>query len=305
MREFYLDSKSGGKLLCRVWEPKGRPLATLQIVHGIAEYGARYADFAEFLTEHGILVAAEDHMGHGGSISAEATQGFFVGGWETAVEDSGQLLKWMRETYPEVPYFLLGHSMGSFMARTMLFRFRFSGITGAIISGTGWQPAPVLAAGLAICKLEARRIGEKNTSPLVNKIMFGNYNKGIEPQRTAFDWLCTDDAVVDRYIADPLCGFDASVGLARDMLTGIRMIQQNSNICRMTKDLPVLFIAGKSDPVGNYGKGVDQTVRAFRNMEMKNVTEILYEGRHEVLNEKNKAQVYADVLKFMEDLMLK
>ena len=303
MEDFYLNSTGAGRIFCRIWSPEGEPKAILQIVHGIAEHVGRYDDFARFLTAHGCLVAAEDHMGHGRSIGPDGTQGYFTGGWDAAVADSLQLQQQLRSTYPDVPCFLLGHSMGSFMARTMLFRRPDSGIRAAIISGTGWQPAPMLSAGLALCALEARRRGEKRTSPLINKLIFGSYNKKFSPNRTPYDWICSDPASVDRYAADPLCGFDATVGLARDLLTGIRMIQQPANLARMKKDLPVWFFAGQEDPVGNMGKGVRQAVAAFEKAGMRNVTCTLYPGRHEMLNEVNKAQVYQDVLDFLRQFI--
>lgn len=300
MESMYLQSAGGGKIYCRVWEPEGTPRAMLQIVHGIAEHVDRYDDFARFLNGHGILVAADDHMGHGKSIGEGDTQGFFRGGWDAAVSDSHQLQERMQKEYADTPCFLLGHSMGSFMARTMLYRYPDSGIRGAIISGTGWQPAVMLKAGLALCRREEKKYGETATSDALNQVVFGSYNKKFRPNRTAYDWLCTDDAVVDRYIEDPLCGFDATIGLARDMLTGIGLIQKKTNLERMKKDLPVWFFAGDHDPVGNMGKGVRQAADAFRRAGMENVTVTLYAGRHEMLNEKNKALVYADVLAWME-----
>ncbi len=300
MEHLYLQSAGGGQLHCRIWEPEGTPAALLQIVHGIAEHVERYDDFARFLNAHGILVAADDHMGHGKTLREGETQGYFEGGWLSAVADSRQLQQWLMEQYPGVPCFLLGHSMGSFMARTMLFTYPDSGIRGAIISGTGWQPAIALKVGLALCRREEKRYGDRATSAALNRLVFGGYNKKFKPNRTAYDWLCTDEAVVDRYIDDPLCGFDATIGLARDMLTGIRMIEQPENLGKMNKDLPVWFFAGDHDPVGNMGQGVRRVAEAFRQAGMKHVTVTLYEGRHEMLNEKNKQQVYADVLHWLE-----
>jgi len=303
MENMYLQSAGGGKIYCRVWEPDGAPRAILQIVHGIAEHVDRYDGFARFLNSKGILVVADDHMGHGKSIGEGDTQGFFRGGWDAAVTDSRQLQETVMKAYPNVPCFLLGHSMGSFMARTMLFRYPDSGIRGAIISGTGWQPAVMLKAGLALCRREEKRYGERSTSAALNQVVFGSYNKKFRPNRTDYDWLCTDEAVVDRYIEDPLCGFDATIGLARDMLTGISLIERKENLARMNKELPVWFFSGDRDPVGNMGKGVRQSAEAFRKAGMKHVSVTLYCGRHEMLNEQNKEQVYADVLRWIERII--
>lgn len=303
MDHMYLRSAGGGKLYCRIWEPEEKPRAILQIIHGIAEHSERYGAFAEFLNNHGILVAAEDHMGHGKSIGEGDTQGYFNGGWRAAVSDVRQLQRALMQQYPGVPVFMLGHSMGSFMARTILYAYPDSGLRGAIISGTGWQPAPVLKAGLAFCHLEAAKLGEKNISGALNKLVFGGYNQKFAPNRTSCDWLSTDTEVVDRYVADPLCGFDATIGLTRDMLWGIEQIQKKSNLAKMDKKLPVWFFAGDQDPVGDMGKGVLQSVDAFKKAGMQEVYVTLYSGRHEMLNEQNKEQVYDDVLDWINYLI--
>ena len=174
-------------------------------------------------------------------------------------------------------------------------------LAGAIISGTGWQPEMALKAGLALCKLEQLRVGETGCSGLLKELMFGAYNKKFKPNRTANDWICSNAAVVDAYTADELCGFDATVGLTRDMLTGISMNQRKENLEKMDKALPVLFVSGMQDPVGAMGEGVLRCIDAFKRAGLKNVTIRLYpEGRHEMLNETNRTEVYADILSWME-----
>lgn len=300
MKEIYMQSVGGGMLCCHLWEPVGEARAAVQIVHGIAEHTERYDEFARFLSSHGFLVAAEDHMGHGKSVGEGDIWGYFSGGWDAAVADSRNLQKMIQEQLPAAPCFLLGHSMGSFMARTMLFRYPDSGIRGAVLSGTGWQPAALLRAGLLLASLEEKRLGEKSVSQLLNNLAFGSYNRKFRPNRTNYDWLCTDEAVVDRYVADPMCGFDVTVGLIRDMLTGIREIQKPENLKKMNKDLPVLFFSGDQDPVGGMGKGVRRVAAAFKEAGMKQVSLKLYPGRHEMLNEKIKEQVFLDVLTWIE-----
>lgn len=304
MSSFYLESAGSGRIYCRVWEPEGEPRAILQIIHGIAEHLDRYDDFARFLSAQGILVAAEDHMGHGKSLQPGDVVGYFTGGWDAAVADTYALQKKMMEQYPGVPYILFGHSMGSFMARTMLIRYPQSGLAAAIISGTAWQPAPILLGGKLACRMEEKKYGEKMVSPLLTKLMFGGYNKAFSPNRTAFDWLTTDEVIVDRYVDDPLCGFDATIGLARDMMGAFGLIQKKENLAKMQKNLPVWFMAGKSDPVGNMGKGVQQTYDAFCKAGMQQVSITLYEGRHEMLNEQNRAEVYQDVLGYVNRFAL-
>ena len=293
----YFDSLGEGKIHYCKWMPEGEVKAVVQILHGIAEHVERYDDFANFLNSRGIAVVAEDHMGHGNSM---VTQGYFAGGWFTAVADSYQLLQMTRAELPEVPYVLFGHSMGSFMARTILAQYPDSGIDAAIICGTGWMPTVVLQAGKAMGNMVCKLKGERNPSSLLHGIMFGSYNQKVEHPRTPCDWLSRDEKVVDAYVADPLCGFMESAGLARDMLTGILYIQQADSLAAMRKELPVFFIAGGEDPVGPYGKGVEQAAAAFKEAGMINVACKIYPGcRHEILNELNKQEVYEDIAQWI------
>jgi alpha-beta hydrolase superfamily lysophospholipase len=306
MKEFFFPVRKNTKIHCCQWVPEGKVRGVIQIVHGIAEYGARYDELARVFADHGFVVVAEDHMGHGGSISEEIPQGCFADGWLTAVPDTYRLLCMTKEEYPDVPYIIYGHSMGSFMTRTLLYTYPNAGLSAAVISGTGWMPPVILKTGRAVCGMEAKKKGEQNTSPLINKLMFGSYNKGFENPRTAVDWLSRDEAVVDRYIADPLCGFDASVGLSYEMLGGMLANEDAKNLDRMPKDLPVLFVSGDKDPVGGNGKGVRQTWAAFRKAGMQDVRLRLYpDGRHEMHNELNRAELHADVLAFLDEILNK
>lgn len=294
--DFYYASCGKGMIHACRWEPLTEPRGIFQIVHGIAEHVERYDAFAQFLNTLGFIVVAEDHMGHGKTIGTEGTQGYFCGGWFNAVEDSYQLLKDTMAEHPDLPYILFGHSMGSFMARTILAKYPDCGIHAAIICGTGWQPAALLRVALPICALECKRNGETNPSAMLQNLIFGGYNKRVEHQRTSFDWLTRDDRIVDAYIADPLSGFDASAGLLRDMLKGISFVQARDRLQAMNKKLPVLFIAGGDDPVGGYGTGVQKTAEAFRNAGMQNVDVQIYPlCRHEILNEINRDEVYSAI----------
>lgn len=300
MQEFSIQSSGGGTLHCCKWTMPGKPRGVVQIVHGIAEYASRYDSIASFLSSKGFVVVGEDHMGHGGSISDLSPKGCFRGGWMAAVKDVYALFEKTKSEYSDIPYFLYGHSMGSFLARTFLYTYPDAGLAGALISGTGWQPQMVLSLGIAVCNSEAKKHGDDSTSETVNKLMFGSYNKAYEHPRTQFDWLSRDNSQVDAYIADPLCGFDASVGLARDMLSGMRQNEKKENLNKMPKDIPVYFFAGTMDPVGAMGKGVRKSVNAFMKSGMKNVVLKLYpEGRHEMHNEINKDDVYSDILTFL------
>jgi len=302
--DFYYDSCGSGTIHGCKWLPEGHPRAIVQLVHGIAEFVERYDAFADYLSTQGIAVVAEDHMGHGQSIGNGSIQGYFHGGWFAAVDDTYRLLTDTRKEYPDVPYILFGHSMGSFMARTILCKYPDSGIRGAIICGTGWQPTFAMPMMVGLMNMICKKGDETAPNEQLQKMIFGGYNSRIDSPRTPCDWLTRDDAVVDAYISNPLCGFTPSSGLFRDMMTGIHYIQQPKNLEAMKKDLPVWFIAGREDPVGSYGKGVIQAAGAFRKAGMVHVSEKLYDGcRHEILNELNKQEVFEDALNWIGSIL--
>jgi alpha-beta hydrolase superfamily lysophospholipase len=280
--------------------------AIVQIVHGISEYVERYDALAQFLSDHGILVVAEDHMGHGKSIGGDGKPGYFAGGWFAATKDTYHLLAETMAEFPDVPYILLGHSMGSFLVRTILCQYPDSGISAAIISGTGWQSNLTVMFGKLISDLVCQLAGEQTPSRFLRSLCFGMYNARIKSPKTPYDWVLSDEALMASYIADPLCGgLVPSAGLMRDLMVGIRYIQQTSNLENMNKNLPVLFVSGQEDPVGDYGKGVTRTADAFKSVGMDNVMVKLYTGcRHEVHNEPNRQVLFDDLLQWLKDHVL-
>lgn len=302
--DFYYESQCGSKIHGCRWTPEGQIKAIVQIVHGISEYMDCYKGLAEFLNSQGILVVGEDHMGHGLSITEKTPMGYFCGGWFGAVADTYKLMQDTMDEFHGVPYFVYGHSMGSFITRTLLAKYPDCGITGAIICGTAWQNPALITAGKAVSALVGKVKGDQHPSKLLAMMAFGTYNNKIEDPRTIADWLTRDEKIVDTYIADPLCGFRASAGLMGDMMDGFRYIQDSKNLGAMNKDLPVYFIAGDADPVGNYGKGVCFAAEMFKKAGMKQVDVKLYpQARHEIHHELNKEEVYQDLLNWMSKTM--
>ena len=245
-REFYFSSSDGSsRIHAAEWTPEGHEIiGVLQIAHGVAEYAMRYAPFAEFMTEHGFVVVANDHLGHGLSAEKDAETLYFgpYNGWKHVVDDMYALRCRTKEKYPDVPYFLMGHSMGSFLTRTYLIRYPGT-VDAAIIMGTGHQSPAVVAGGRAIAKAAGKRHGFKAHSPRVENLAFGAYNKAFAPNRTSLDWLSASDNNVDAYIADPLCGQKTSIGLFYEMLGGIRFVSAQKNINSMNLNTPILFIS--------------------------------------------------------------
>lgn len=296
--EFTFDSRDGSTKLHAVrWTPVGKVICILQIVHGMAEYVERYEALAEYLGERGILVTGDDHLGHGKSVGENGTYGYFCDQdpATVVVRDVHRLKKLTQEEYPGVPYVILGHSMGSFILRNYLFRYG-SGIQGAIICGTGSQPPALIKVCKAVTAIQGMLFGQKHVARFIDKMAFGSYNKRIPDAKTAFDWLCTDSAVVDAYLKDPLCGFTFTVNGFQTLFTLLDRLSQEENLWAMPGELPVHFIAGAMDPVGDYGAGVRRAYEDFLKAGMEHVSIRLYaEGRHELLNEKNKQQVYEDI----------
>jgi alpha-beta hydrolase superfamily lysophospholipase len=300
--DFYYPSRGAGMIHGCRWMPQGNVKGIVQIVHGIGEFVERYDDLANFFCRHGILVVAEDHMGHGGSVGDGALWGYFHGGWFAAVEDIYRLMKDTMAEYPHSPYVLYGHSMGSFMVRTILCRYPDAGLTGAVICGTGWQSGAAVVAGKATTGLICTLFGERKTSGFLQKLMFGGYTSRIRDSKTRSDWLTRDDAVVSAYEADSRCGCQiATAGLLRDLMHGIDYVQRPANLRRMDRKLLLLLIEGACDPVANYGKAANCLAHALRRVGVENVTLKTYpQCRHELHNELNKQEVYDDVLNWIE-----
>lgn len=296
--EFTFPSADGRTRIHAVeWLPEGRPRAVLQISHGVAEYILRYEPFAEYLTARGFAVGGHDHLGHGGSAAPGGTRLYFGprGSWSWVVDDLYTRYDLLKRAFPDIPLFLMGHSMGSFLARTYLIRYPGT-VDGAILMGTGQMSAALVAAGRVVAALERQRVGEDQVSPLVDRLAFGAYNQRFAPNRTAFDWLSLNEENVDRYIADPLCGGNASIGLFREMLGGLRFIAKPANLKKMNANTPVLFVSGAMDPVGDCGKGVRRAYGSFLKAGARDVSIQLYpELRHEILNEACREEVFRDL----------
>lgn len=302
---FTVTATDGTPLHVFRWLPDAgaAPKAVVQIAHGMAEHSARYARFAEVLTAAGYAVYANDHRGHGQTAGDLKRAGFFAehDGWSTVVEDMYAVTRTIREEQPGLPIFLFGHSMGSMLSRTYAIRHGAE-LDGLILSGTGGDPGMLGKVGQVVALVEAKVRGKGTASPLLDKLSFGNFNKPFEPARTPFEWLSRDPAEVDAYIADPWCGFVCTAGMFQDLLSGIALINADSQVARIPQGLPIYLFSGAEDPVGDKTKGVQQVVDQFRRLGIKDVFVRFYLGaRHEVLNETNRDEVMADVVDWLDD----
>ena len=278
-----------------------RPRGIIVISHGMAEHASRYARFAASAVEEGYAVLAGDHRGHGAT-AAPGGFGFVAekGGWERVVADMGTVLDAARRAWPDVPVFLMGHSWGSFLARDLAAR-RGGDLAGLILLGTGSGVGALTRPATAICAGESRLRGPRHPSRLLNALAFGPYQRHFAPNRTEADWISRDAKEVDRYVADPWCGFVCTSSFFRDLVAGQGAVNTASHAAAVPAELPMLLASGDRDPVGAMGRGVQRAATLYRRAGVREVSVLLYPGgRHELLNETNRDQVTGDILTWID-----
>lgn len=277
----------------------------MQIAHGLAEHAGRYARLAAALNAAGYAVYANDHRGHGRTCKNKDDLGFFAEreGWRLCVDDLWMLNRHIATQHPGVPLVLLGHSMGATLAEQFIGEHG-EALAGAVLSASGGEPTPVASVGRLIMRIERWRVGGRGRSKLVQALTFEAFNKQFAPARTPFDWLSRDPAEVDKYVADPLCGFSASVQLWIDLIEGGRAASSIANIARVPKTLPIYIIAGSRDPVSGKTKQLQPMLATYEAVGMKNVQHRFYpEARHELFNEINRDEVTGELIKWMDGVV--
>ena len=302
-QEFFYPSRDGRTQIHAVeWIPEGSVRGVLQIAHGMVEFIERYDRFASFMASQGFYVVGNDHLGHGLSVTDKDQYGFFAerDGNLCVIGDIHQLREDTRRKYPDVPYFLLGHSMGSFLVRQYIVDHG-DGLAGAVVMGTGYQPAATLTAAIGLSAFLMKTRGGHYRSTKINDMALGSYNSSFEPGRTRNDWLTKDEAIVDAYVANPLNQFVFTVNGYYNLFRGLRYAEDRKNVERIPKDLPILVVSGEADPVGDFGKGPTLVAGYFRSAGIRDVTLKLYPGdRHEILNELDRETVDSDLLEWIE-----
>ncbi len=297
----FLSSDGKHKVYYRKYTPEGEPKGILQLVHGFSGHIGRYDGFARVFCEKGYIVVGDDHLGHGQSIIDGLPAWVAdVGGWETMVEDLHILHRLVRQEHPGLPCYLFGHSMGSILCRTYMIRFRGS-LDGVILCGTSHQSPRMLSSAYktsqAVCRFKGTKASGKPFFDFIRK----QYMRGFPDARTEFDWLNRSADGVDSFLSDPFCQAVPTMGFIRDMLGGMLFMEKSRNMERMTKELPVYFISGDKDPVGENGKGVMRAYKAFLKAGMKDVTMKLYAGaRHQLWDEENRDEVIQDILSWLD-----
>lgn len=303
--EFYFPSKDGNTEIHTIeWKPEGEVRAVLQICHGMVEYIKRYDEFAQFLCEKGFYVVGNDHLGHGKSVQSKSEYGFFEKKYGNAcvLGDIHTLRRRTVKKYPETPYFMLGHSMGSSLLRQYIQMYG-NGLSGVVLMGvvTDHRRSSLLFVK-QLCRLMAAVRGWHYRSRMVDELVTGSFNKKFKPSVTRADWITSDKEHLDAYVTDPLCSFMFTVNAYYSMMAGMLGMQKKENISMIPKSLPVLFVSGAEDPVGNFGKGVRKVCEIYKSAGLRDVSLKLYEGdRHEILNETNREQVYQELYEWFEE----
>lgn len=301
----FLSADGKTKVHAVRWIPEaGSYKAILQITHGMVEYIERYRGFAEFLNEHGFLVVGHDHIGHGESVQSEEDWGYFAepNPSDVLVADMHKLRELTQEENPGVPYFMLGHSMGSYMLRKYL-SLHGEGLTGAVVMGTGCIPDKTTKLGMKVAKLLAKLYGWRHRSRLIQKLSYDKPYKQFDVAGSDENnsWLTKDTEIVRAYYANPKCTFVFTLNAYMGLFEAVLFDNQAENIDKIPKTLPLFLVSGADDPVGNMGKGVKAVYDKFREAGIEDITWKLYENdRHEILNELDRDQVYRDILAWLE-----
>lgn len=295
MESQFLDAPDGHKIEAFIWKnPEAK--AWVHILHGMAEHAERYDDYAQALVSQGFSVVAHNHRGHG-NVHSEAL-GLFSkkDGWNKVLNDVDIVRGCITD---DKPYFLLGHSMGSFIAQAYL-TTNPKPISGLILSGTNIQPSALLKSGHVVAKVERFRLSPLKTSKLLHYLSFDSFNNAFKPIRTELDWLTRDEEIVDKAIDDPRCAFVCKIQLWLDLFSGLINLYANKGYKSIQANLPIYIFGGDQDPVGMKGKGLYLLSKAYKEAGQKQVDLKIYEGgRHEMLNETNRKEVYDDTIKWI------
>lgn len=296
-----LTADDGAEVDVLVWRPSGEPRGLVQIAHGMAEYAARYDRLGRRLAEEGWLVVANDHRGHGPRAAALRQLGQFPDrGYHQLLDDLSLVADHFRAELGDRPWFLVGHSMGSFLVRVLAGQ-RGRELAGLVVIGTGASAGVLGGVGTAIAHAQVLLAGEDSSSPLLNNLAFGSFNRAFRPARTDFDWLSRDREEVDRYVDDPLCGYVCTAGFYRELFR-LSEVANSIDVMRATPpQLPVALFSGSLDPVGGSGRGVRRVAQQLRSHGVRRVDLTLYpDARHEILNETNRDEVVADIVDWID-----
>lgn len=295
-------AKDGTAINVVLWKGDFEAKAIIQISHGMAEYIARYDEFAKVLLENGYYVYGHDHRGHGKTAGKVSDLGYFADefGWKKVVDDLYDINCMIKKRHPDKEVIIFGHSMGSFITRTFMYRYP-NQVKKFIISGTGYGENLSIIGAKILAKNICRIKGKKYKSKLLDFISNRNFNNNIKNPSTDFDWLSTDCYEVKKYVDDPYCGTMFTCGFFYDMFKGVEHLSMAPNIRKVNKDISLFIISGERDPVGDNGNGVVKVVRSYKKNGVKDVRYKLYANmRHEILKEIGREKVFKDIIEYLD-----
>lgn len=304
MKNEKFTSFDGTVLQCYIWNDVKNPKGVVQISHGMAEHARRYDNFATFLNRNGYIVYADDHRAHGLTSTKQSTKG--VKGYHKGdiymdtVKDEIAITDYLAEKYG-LPVVYLGHSYGSMLGQRYIEMPNKS--CGAVLCGSANMKGAVLGVGSSIANMQYALLGGEKEGKLLNSLSFGSYNAKFKKDKTPFAWLSRDKEQVKKYIFDEQCGYTMSIAFFKFFFQGLKSSYKSDNLAGIDKNKPVAIFSGAQDPVGGAGKLVKKLYDMYKNLGVKDVTMKLYDGaRHEILNETNNAEVYADFLAAIEKM---
>ncbi len=305
-REFTFLSADGKTQIRAIeWLPEGEPKAAFQMTHGMIEHIDRYDGLGKYLSDNGYYVVGHDHLGHGGTAKTPEDFGYFAdkNGDEAVLSDMHELRRIASEKYPKLPYFMLGHSMGSYFLRRYL-AVNGKGLSGALIMGTGANPGAVAIGGLAVCNVIALFKGWRYRSPFMEKLFFtGTFDKyDNDGGRPEMNWRSKDPSIGAGCITDLRCNFKFTLKAYRDFLKTILFVSKQKSAEAVPKELPLFILSGAEDPIGGMGEGVKKVYEMYRAAGVRDITIRLYEDdRHEILQETEKEDIFADILNWCSE----
>lgn len=298
---FTINSFEDDDLSGYIWQPESleKPAGVVVISHGMAEVIERYDAFCSHLSEQGYVVYGVNQRGHG----PQAQMLGYLGedGWYKMKEDFKHVIEYAKSNYLDVPYYVLGHSMGSFVVRDFLIDYSYM-VDGVILSGTGFPPSLPIKFGKLLAANDMKKHGPKHINALIDKMVFGNYNKKIESPKTPFDWLSRDSEVVEAYIQNPYCGVMHPSSFFYHFFSALQRITKAAPYSNFKPSIPMLLISGESDPVGDYGKGVKKSADFYSDMGFNVTLKLFKGGRHEMLNEINRDEVFKTISEWLVKL---
>lgn len=300
--ETFVKGKDEMDIFLRIWDDVLNPKGVVQIFHGMAEHTARYDDFARFLNEKGYIVYADDHRGHGYSANKNNILGY-VGdnGFYNIVEDEKIISNLIKENHQDLPLYIFAHSFGSFIGQEYIIKYS-KDISGITLSGSAKQNGLDIRAGNILSNIQNKFFDNTLEAKLIDKLSFGSFNNKVENKRTEFDWLSRDNKEVDKYIKDELCGYISPINFYYNLFEGFKGLYKKERLNNIVKTLPILVLSGDMDPVGKYGKSVKRLYNQYNDLDIRDISLKLYPGgRHELLNEENKEEVYDYIYNWLKE----